>query len=151
MPDHRAKNNRRNAAGGLHSIATLQTLANGAKPCERQHMATCFARLENERARLECELIIWEERSRATATKLVKVDEGIAALRPALLEAPGRHGGWAVERRSPRAPPPQSPQFGTGGRSAGKSCPSCTAHRQARPRSQPRGGGAPRGTARRSP
>jgi hypothetical protein len=93
MPDHRAKNNRRNAAGGLHSIATLQTLANGAKPCERQHMATRFARLENERTRLERELMIWEERSRATATKLVKVGAGIAALRPALLEAPG---GMAV-------------------------------------------------------
>src|SRR6516164_9068178 len=82
MPDHRAKNNRRNAAGGLHSIATLQTLANAAKPCERQHMATRFARLENERARLEREVIIWEGRSRATATKLVKVGAGIAALRP---------------------------------------------------------------------
>src|SRR5215831_1131135 len=91
MPDHRAKNNRRNAAGGLHSIATLQTLANGAKPCKR--MATRFTRLENERTRLERELMIWEERSRATATKLVKVGAGIAALRPALLEAPG---GMAV-------------------------------------------------------
>jgi len=75
MPDHRAKNNRRNAAGGLHSIATLQTLANGAKPCERQHMATRFARLENERARLERELMIW------------------------------RHGGCVVERRPLAAPP----------------------------------------------
>jgi hypothetical protein len=93
MPDHRAKNNRRNAAGGLHSIATLQTLANGAKPCERQHIATRFARLENERARLECELIIWEERSRATATKLVKVGAGIAALRSACSK---RRGGMAV-------------------------------------------------------
>jgi hypothetical protein len=108
MPDHRAKNNRRNAAGGLHSIATLQTLANGAKPCERQHMATRFARLENERARLERELMIWEERSRATATKLVKVGAGIAALRPALLEAPGRHGGCVVERRPLAAPPAES-------------------------------------------
>jgi hypothetical protein len=108
MPDHRAKNNRRNAAGGLHSIATLETLANGAKPCERQHMATRFARLENERARLERELMIWEERSRATATKLVKVSAGIAALRSALLEAPGRHGGCVIERRPPAAPPPES-------------------------------------------
>lgn len=93
MPDHRAKNNRRNAAGGLHSIATLQTLANGAKPCERQHMATRFARLENERARLERELIICEERSRATVTKLVKVGAGIAALRPACSK---RRAGMAV-------------------------------------------------------
>src|SRR5262245_10486018 len=91
MPDHRAKNNRRNAAGGPHSIATLQTLANGAKPCKR--MATRFARLENERTRLERELMIWEERSRATATKLVKVGAGIAALRPACSK---RRGGMAV-------------------------------------------------------
>src|SRR5262249_61573056 len=120
MPDHRAKNNRRNAAGGLHSIATLQTLANGAKPCERQHMATCFARLENERARLECELIIWEERSRATATKLVKVDEGIAALRPALLEAPGRHGGWGLGGRPPPSPPAGGRQIRCRERSTGE-------------------------------
>ena len=106
MPDHRAKNNRRNAAGDLHSIATLQMLANAAKPCERQHMATRFARLEIERARLEREVIIWVGRSRATATKLVKVGAGIAALRPALLEAPGRHGGCVIERRRPLAAPP---------------------------------------------
>ena len=91
MPDHRAKNNRRNAAGGLHSIATLQTLASGAKPCARQQMATRFARLENERARLERE-----------------VGAGIAALRPALLEAPGRHGGCVIERRPLAAPPAES-------------------------------------------
>src|SRR5262245_66233259 len=98
MPDHRAKNNRRNAAGGLRSIATPQTLANGAKPCERQHMATRFARPENERARLERELMIWEERSPTTATKLVKVGAGIEALRPALLEEKGRYGGCVVVR-----------------------------------------------------
>ena len=101
MPDHRAKNNRRNAAGDLHSIATLQMLANAAKPCERQHMATRFARLEIER-----EVIIWEGRSRATATKLVKIGAGIAALLPALLEAPDRHGGCVIERRRPLAAPP---------------------------------------------
>jgi len=88
MPDHRDRNNRRNAAGGLQSIATLQTLGNCAKPCERQQMAARFARLENERARLERELIIWAERSRATATRLAKVSAGIAALQPVLFEAP---------------------------------------------------------------
>jgi hypothetical protein len=49
--------------------------------------------------------MIWEERSRATATKLVKVGAGIAALRPTLLEALGRHGGCVVERRPLAAPP----------------------------------------------
>src|SRR5262249_745878 len=108
MPDRRAKNNWRNAAGGLHSIATLQTLANGAKPCERQHMATRFARLENERARLECEPIISEDPSPPTPPQLVNAPPGIAALRPALLEAPGRHGGCVIGRRPLAAPPAES-------------------------------------------
>src|SRR5262249_61650170 len=115
MPDHRAKNNRRNAAGDLHSIATLQTLANAAKPCERQHMATRFARLEIER-----EVIIWEGRSWATATKLVKIGAGIAALRPALLEAPDRHGGCVIGRRAPAAPAPERHQIGATGRKVGE-------------------------------
>ena len=66
-------------------------------------MATRFARLEIER-----EVIIWEGRSRATATKLVKIGAGIAALLPALLEAPDRHGGCVIERRPLAAPPAES-------------------------------------------
>jgi hypothetical protein len=56
-------------------------------------MAARFAWLENERARLERELIIWEERLRATATKLVKVGASIAALRQPCSK---RRGGMAV-------------------------------------------------------
>ena len=80
MRRHPVRNNRRNAAGGLHGSATLQTLAKGSKPCERHHLANRFARLENERARLEQELVIWEGRQRATATRLAQVNAQAAAL-----------------------------------------------------------------------
>lgn len=93
MPDHRA-NNTRKAATGLRNIATLQTLAIGAKPRQRHEIANRFARLENERARLERERGIWENCRRATAIKLAKVNEEIAALRPALFERSGRHAAF---------------------------------------------------------
>ena len=96
MPNHDASA-RRNGPGGLRKLATLQTLANGAKPRERHQMANRFARLENERARLERELSTWENCMRATATKLAKVNAEIAALRVVLLgpgtkRAPMRDG-----------------------------------------------------------
>jgi len=90
---HPVRNNRRNAAGGLHGIATLQTLAKGSKPCERHHLANRFARLEGERTRLEHELGIWEDRQRATSTRLAQVNAQIAALWAALSEGAETQSG----------------------------------------------------------
>lgn len=77
-------------AKGLREVATLQTLAHGAQPRERHHAVSRFARLENERARLERELGMWEIRKRATEDKLAKVYAQIEALRPLLLEEPAK-------------------------------------------------------------
>lgn len=88
MPSHQANHR---TAGGLRKIATLQTLSDGAKPRERHHMATRFARLENERARLERELSTWDNCRRATAIKLAKVNESIAAMQPVLFEPAAKH------------------------------------------------------------
>lgn len=90
MTDHRA-NNTRKAGGGLRNIATLQTLATGAKPRQRHELANCFARLENERARLERELGMWENCRHAAAIKLAKVNEELATLRPALFKPARRN------------------------------------------------------------
>lgn len=103
MTNHRADNARK-TAGGLRSIATLQTRANGAKPRERHQIANRFARLENERARLEREIGIWETCRRATAVKLAKVNDEIAALRPALFEKAGRGAAFRHGRGQRRAP-----------------------------------------------
>ncbi len=89
MADSRA-NDKRRPALGLRKIATLQTLAGGAKPRHRHELANRFARLENERARLERELGIWENCRQATALRLAKVDDEIAVLRPALFPSPAR-------------------------------------------------------------
>jgi hypothetical protein len=98
MRSHPVRNNRRNPAGGLHGIATLQTVANGTKPCERHHLANRFARLENERARLERELGIWADRQRATATRLAQVNAQVAAVWAALFEGSETQSGPCHER-----------------------------------------------------
>jgi len=79
-------NDARKGLSGLRKVATLQTLANAAKPRERHQMANRFARLENERARLEREVSAWENRMQATALRLAKVNDEIEALRPSLLD-----------------------------------------------------------------
>jgi len=95
---------KRKSLSGLRCVATLQTLARNAKPQERYQIANRFAHLENERARLEREVGIWETRVQATAKKLAKVREEIDLLRPHLEEAPvpkiASHAGRG-QRRSP--------------------------------------------------
>lgn len=78
----------RKAARGLREVATLQTLVRDAQPGERHHLVSRFARLENERARLERELDMWKTRTRATEDKLAKVYRQIEALGPLLLDEP---------------------------------------------------------------
>ena len=75
---------------GLRSIATLQTLAGGSKPRERHQLANRYARLENERARLEREIGIWENCRQTATNKLAKVREEIDSLRPLLDEVPAK-------------------------------------------------------------
>jgi chromosome segregation ATPase len=90
--------------GSLRKLATLQTLANGAKPRERHHLANRFARLENERARLERELSSWENCKQATTLKLAKVNEEIASLRAALFEPAGKRAIFRKGHGQRRAP-----------------------------------------------
>lgn len=89
---------------GLREVATLLTLAHGAQPRERHQMASRFARLENERARLECELDMWRARTSATEDKLAKISEQIAALRPLLFEEADQPSGNRQVHRPRRAP-----------------------------------------------
>ena len=68
---------RKTALSSLRSIATLQTHARGAKPRERHQIANRYARLENERARLEREIGMWDNCRQMAASKLAKVREEI--------------------------------------------------------------------------
>ena len=81
---------KRKSLSGLRCVATLQTLARDAKPRERHQIANRFARLENERARWEREIGIWETRLRATTKTLAKVRDEIDLLRPLLDEVPAK-------------------------------------------------------------
>ncbi len=82
---------KRKTPSGLRSVATLQTLASTTEPQERYQVVNRYARLENERARLEREIGIWESRLQATAMKLAKVREQIDAIKPLLEEAPAKN------------------------------------------------------------
>ena len=97
-------NDQRKAAVGLRNIATLRTLSGGAKPRERHQMANRFARLENERARLERELSTWENCRRATAIKLAKVNEEIAEMQVTLFEPPAHHAAFRQGHGRRRTP-----------------------------------------------
>ena len=85
------RKNTRKTPGGLRCVATLQTLARSTEPQERYQIANRYARLENERARLEREVGIWETRLQATTKKLAKVREEIDTVRPLLEEAPAKN------------------------------------------------------------
>lgn len=84
------KKGNRTASSGLRKIATLQTLIRNTKSRERPQVANRFARLENERARLEREIGTWENCRQTAAGKLARVRAEIDALRPLLNEAPAR-------------------------------------------------------------
>jgi hypothetical protein len=79
------------AESSLRSISTLQTLAQGAKPRERHQLANRYARLENDRARLEREIGMWESCGQMAAKRLVKVREEIDTLRSLLDEVPTKN------------------------------------------------------------
>lgn len=90
---------------GLREVATLQTLARGRQPRERHHLANRFARLENERARLERELSTWNARKAAAEGSLANVQEQIDALRPLLLDEPAGPAGRRPASHRPGARP----------------------------------------------
>ena len=81
---------RKTALSSLGRIATLQTHARGAKPRERHQIANRYARLENERARLEREIGMWEHCRQMAASKLAKVRGEIDSIRPLLAEVPAK-------------------------------------------------------------
>lgn len=73
-------------ASGLRRLRTLHTTNDGTLSHERHHLVSRFARLENERARLEHEVEMWDTRKKATDDKLAKLREQLAELQALLLE-----------------------------------------------------------------
>jgi hypothetical protein len=60
--------------------------------------------LENERARLEREIDIWENRLKATAKKLAEVRDEIGTVKPLLDEAPAKNAVCRSGRGQRRGP-----------------------------------------------
>jgi hypothetical protein len=100
MREQRTRDSRPDAATPRRRITAPRIPANGAKPRgHHHHVGNRLARLENERARLERELVICETRQQAAASRLAKVNTELAALRPTLFEAPRTYGGPPLHRR----------------------------------------------------
>jgi hypothetical protein len=99
MREQRTRDRRPDAAAPRRRITAPRIPANGTKPRGHHHVGYRLARLENERARLERELVICESRQQAAASRLAKVNTELAALRPALFEAPLTYGGPPLHRR----------------------------------------------------
>lgn len=88
---------RKSGARGVGELVTMQTLVRAELPRERHQQVTRFVRLENERARLERELGIWEQQKAAIERRLDQIYQQIDAMRSLLLEdRPAR----------PKEPPP---------------------------------------------
>ena len=75
------RDQRKTAAKSVRELVTLQTLAHGAQPLERHQQVNRFVHLENERARLERELGMWEARASATRDRLRQIYQQIDAMR----------------------------------------------------------------------
>lgn len=75
------RDQRKSAAKSVRELVTLQTLAHGAQPLERHQQVNRFVHLENERARLERELGMWEARASATRDRLRQIYQQIDAMR----------------------------------------------------------------------
>jgi hypothetical protein len=101
MREQRTRDSRPDAAAPRRRITAPRIPAYGAKPRGHHHVSNRLARLENERARLERELVICESRQQAAASRLAKVNTELTALRPTF-EAPHMYGGPPLHRsRSP--------------------------------------------------
>ena len=104
---------RKTALSSLGRIATLQTHARGAKPRERHQIANRYARLENQRARLEREIGMWEHCRQMAASKLAKVRGEIDLIDRYWLKfrqkrpppVAGADSAAAAQRRTFAAPP----------------------------------------------
>ena len=87
------------AAKGARELVTMQSLAQGRQPRERYQQVSRFVRLENERARLERELAMWEARRAAVQERLGQIYQQIDAMRSLLLEErPTRLAGHRMLR-----------------------------------------------------
>ena len=91
---------------GLRQVATLKTLADAARPRTHYQLISRFARLENERVRLERERDMWLARQAAVDRKLAKLHEQIALLRPLLLDQPAGRPSPAAKTVKTAAPAP---------------------------------------------
>lgn len=77
---------------GIHDIPTAQSLINRSIPATRDKIMTQLARMEQERARLERELDVWDGKQQQTEARLQQVRQHIELLQQALDKSPAAEG-----------------------------------------------------------
>ncbi|MQT14772.1 hypothetical protein [Segnochrobactrum spirostomi] len=73
---------------GLRTLATLQTRLVNAKPANRTQAVSRYARLENERMRIQRELDAWNARRLEAERMLAAVDAELDTIKAMLLGTP---------------------------------------------------------------
>lgn len=91
---------------GLREVSTVQTQITRSTPANRTQAVSRFARLENERMRIQRELDAWNTRKAEAERMLAKVEEELAAMQALLLETPsGAPRGVFPSRRQRSSQP----------------------------------------------
>ena len=76
------------AKRGLRQLSTLQTRLDTASPANRTQVVSRFARLENERMRIQRELDAWNARKLEAERMLAAVDAELDRVKAMLLGTP---------------------------------------------------------------
>ncbi|MBB5751376.1 hypothetical protein [Prosthecomicrobium pneumaticum] len=85
---------------GMRDVATIQSRLTHARPNNRTQAVGRYARLENERMRLQRELDNWTMRKLEAERALARIDAEIAAMRDLLLGTPDAARTPARRRRA---------------------------------------------------
>ncbi len=89
---------------GLREVSTVQTQITRSAPANRTQAVSRFARLENERIRIQRELDAWNTRKAEAERMLAKVGEELAAMQALLLDRPsGAPRGVSPSKRQRRS------------------------------------------------
>lgn len=69
-----------NITRGMRDMTTIQGLRHKVLPKNREQAVTELARLEHEKARLECEIAMWVGNQRRTEARLHNINQRLALL-----------------------------------------------------------------------
>ncbi|NTU78727.1 MAG: hypothetical protein HGA45_04890 [Chloroflexales bacterium] len=87
---------------GMRELTTIQGLSGRTVPSSREQIVAEQSRLEHERARLERELLMWQENERRTNERLNAALERLAMLTAACAQSEGAPEARPAQRPAQR-------------------------------------------------